>query len=124
MPALVLCASNSWPSFSRLDSPFVLGLAIGTWFCYKASIFAFQGGLSSAFHRDRPDQRWRRRPSNLQRSSHGEGLFESACFLGRCPICLEPARRGKGLEYVGCAKVVPALVWVLGMTAGSRGWRV
>ena len=123
VPALVLCASSSWPSFSRLDSPSVLDWAIGTWFCYKASIFAFQAGPFSASHRDRPGRRWKRRPSNLQRSSRGEGFFESACFLGRCPVCLESERMEEGLEYDVCGRIVLAMVWVLGMTAGSRWWR-
>lgn len=123
VPALVLCASSSWPSFSRSDSPFVLDLAIGTWSCYKASIFAFQAGPFSAFHRGRQGRRWRRRPSNLKRSSRGEGLFESGYFLERCPVCLESGHREEGLEYVGCAMIVLALVWVPGTTAGSRRWR-
>ena len=89
VPALALYASGSWPSFSRSNSPFVLDLAIGTWSYYTASIFVYQAGPFFAFHRGRPGRRWRRRPSNLERSSRGGGLFESACFPERCPVCLE-----------------------------------
>ena len=119
--APVLCASGSWPSSSRSGSPFVLDLAIGTWSCYKASISAFPVGPFFAFHQDRPGRRWRRRLSNLERHSGGEGLYESACFRGRCPVCLDSERKEGGLEYVGCAMIVLALVWVAEMTAGSRG---
>ena len=88
VPALAPYASGSWPSSSRSNSPFVLDWAIGTWSCYTASIFAYQAGPFFAFHRGRPGRRWRRRPSNLERSSREGGLFESACFPERCPICL------------------------------------
>ena len=124
VPALALYASGSWPSFSRSDSPFVLDLAIGTWSCYTASIFAYQAGLFFAFHRGRPGRRWKRRPSNLERNSRGGGLFESACFPERCPVCLEWEGREEGLENVGCAMIVFALVQVREMIAGSRGWRM
>ena len=126
VPALVLCASNSWPSFSRSDSPCVLDLVIGTWSCYKASIFAFQAGPFSAFHRDRQGRRWRRRLSILKRSSREGNLFGSACSLGRYPACLEFDRRaeGQGLDSVDFVMVELALFWMPGRTAGSRGWKV
>ena len=124
VPVLVLCASGSWPSFSRSNSPSVPDLAIVTWSCYRASISAFRVGPSFAFHRGRPGRCWRRRPSNLERSSRGGGPSESACFLERCPVCLEGEGRERAQEYVGCAMIVFALVWVAEMTAGSRGWRM
>lgn len=123
-PARAPYALGSWPSSSRLDSPFVLDLAIETWSCYTASIFAYQAGPFFAFHRGRPGRRWRRRPSNLERSSRGGGLFESACFLERFPVCLEWQSRAEGLEKVGCAMIVFALVQVREMIAGLRGWRM
>ena len=122
-PARAPYASGSWPSSSRSNSPFVLDLAIGTWSCYTASIFAYQAGPFFAFHRGRLGRRWRRRPSNLGKSSPGGGLFESACFPERCPVCLEWEGREEGLENFGCAMIVFALVPVREMIAGSRGWR-
>ena len=122
VPAPALCASSSWPSFSRSNSPSVLDLAIVTWSCYTASIFASQVGPFSASHRDRQGRRSRRRPSNLKRSSLEEGFSESACFLGRCPLCLEPACRQEGLEWLGCEMIVLLLIWVVGRTGELRGW--
>ena len=87
LPAPVPCASDSWPSFARSNSPCALDLVIGSWSCCRASISASPKDPSAAFHRDVRGRHSRRRLSNSEKKRRAAALCEQACVWSRDPGC-------------------------------------